>query len=531
MLDHFPINDNAAPEDVSRSVEAIREALEESEARYRHLVKVLPAAVYSCNANGFITFYNDAAAQLWGREPEIGVDRWCGSWKIFNVDGTPLPLDECPMAVTLKQQIAVTDAEIIVEKPDGTRRFIKPHPQPIFNKQGEFTGATNMLIDVTDTKFAEEQSAYLAAIVSSSDDAIISKTLDGIVTSWNNSAQRIFGYTAAEMIGRHITRIIPPDRAEEEPNILRQLKNGKRVDHFETKRLAKNGDLLDISVTISPIFNASGKIIGASKIARDITLQKQAEQIVRNREEEFKNMLEDMLTERTHELVSLNQRLEKSNHDLEQFAYIASHDLQEPLRKILTFAELINDNAINMPEDQQQYLQKIRRSATHMAGLIKDVLNYSRLSGTGDRHVPTDLSSLFMEVLAEFDLLTEQTGATVHMQPLPTVRGIPTQLKQLFRNLLSNAIKFCDQQPVINVHAHTEHDLVQIIFKDNGIGFEQVYADKIFHIFNRLNNREKYNGTGVGLALCKKIVENHNGSIRAESAPGMGTTFYIQLPA
>ncbi|WP_343704440.1 PAS domain S-box protein [Chitinophaga sp.] len=531
MFDPFPIDKSAVgPEDVNRSIETIREALRESEERYRQLVQALPAAVYSCDAQGYITFYNDAAASLWGRSPEIGKDQWCGSWKIFKTDGSPLPLDECPMAVALQEQTAVTGAEIIVERPDGTRRFIQPFPQPVFNSEGRFIGATNLLVDITDSKVSEEQSAYLAAIINSSDDAIVSKTLNGIVTSWNKSAERIFGYTAAEMVGQPITRIIPPERLEEEPEILRRISAGARIDHFETQRVTKDGRLLDISVTISPIINKAGKIIGASKIARDITSQRQAERALREKEEKFTNMLEQIIRERTHELVLLNSRLQKSNHDLEQFAYIASHDLQEPLRKILTFSELIADNESTLTEEQLRYLQKIRASARQMAALIKDVLHYSRLTAHNDQHAPTDLHGLFDEVLAEFDLMIEQTSATVHVQPLPVIRGIPTQIKQLFRNLLSNSMKFSDRPPVINVQAHTEDGHTTITFRDNGIGFEQVYADKIFHIFNRLNNRGKYNGTGVGLALCKKIVENHQGSIRAESAPGKGSTFYIRLP-
>ncbi|WP_198674090.1 PAS domain-containing sensor histidine kinase [Chitinophaga alhagiae] len=508
----------------------MRDALRESGERYRQLVQALPAAVYTCDALGHITFYNEAAASLWGRRPETGKDQWCGSLKIFHTDGTPLPLDECPMAVTLRQQIAVTGAEIIIERPDGTRRFIQSFPQPVFNTEDVFIGATNLLMDITDSKVSEEQRAHLAAIINSSDDAIVSKTLSGIVTSWNRGAERIFGYTAAEMIGQSIMKIIPPERMDEEPGILRRINAGEHIDHFETQRVNKDGRLLDISVTISPIFNKKGKIIGASKIARDITVQKQAEKIVRERDVEFMNMLEQIIQERTHELVLLNSRLQKSNHDLEQFAYIASHDLQEPLRKILTFSELIESNTSNLSETQVRYLQKVRASARQMAGLIKDVLNYSRLTAHNDQYVTTNLQQLFSEVLAEFDLLIEQTGAVVHTQPLPVIMCIPTQIKQLFRNLLSNSIKFSDRLPVINVEATTENGHLAIQFRDNGIGFEQVYADRIFHIFNRLNNREKYNGTGVGLALCKKIVENHRGSISAESAPGKGSTFLIRLP-
>jgi PAS domain S-box-containing protein len=227
------------------------------------LLLELPVAIYTCDAKGVIQIYNKAAVELWGRAPKAGKDQWCGSWKIYRPDGTPLPLDRCPMAIILKGGKVSPDVEIIIERPDGSRRHVIPHPQPIVDLSGTITGAVNMLVDITDRRIAEENSYRLAAIVQSSSDAIISKTLDGIIKSWNPAAERLFGYKSEEMIGQHILKLIPPDRINEEPMIIERLKSGELVDHFETKRLTKDGELIDISLTISPVRDRKGKIIGA----------------------------------------------------------------------------------------------------------------------------------------------------------------------------------------------------------------------------------------------------------------------------
>jgi PAS domain S-box-containing protein len=238
------------------------------------VLNALPVAIYTCDANGYIRMFNRAAAELWGREPELGKEMWCGSWKLYHPDGRPFPLDECPMAIVLKNGFVIPNQEIIVQRPDGSRRTVISHPKAIMNDQGRIIGAVNMLVDITSRKNAEEDSAWLTAIIQSSEDAVISKTLQGIVTSWNPGAEKLFGYTASEMIGQPINKLIPPDRFEEEPEILRQIQMGQRVSHFETKRVTKQGELIDISLAISPIKNSNGIIIGASKIARDITAQK-----------------------------------------------------------------------------------------------------------------------------------------------------------------------------------------------------------------------------------------------------------------
>jgi PAS domain S-box-containing protein len=242
------------------------------------LLEALPVAVYTTDAEGRITFYNEAAAELWGNRPEIGKDRWCGSWRLYWPDGRPLPHDECPMAVTLKEGRPVRGAEAILERPDGTRIPFIPFPTPLHDESGRLTGAINVLVDIAARKQAEIKSAWLSAIVDSSDDAIVAKTLDGKITSWNSGATRIFGYEESEIIGQSITRIIPPELIGEEAKIIAQLKQGKRIEHFETMRIAKDGRRLHLSLTVSPVRDCSGNLIGASKVGRDITERKRTEE-------------------------------------------------------------------------------------------------------------------------------------------------------------------------------------------------------------------------------------------------------------
>jgi PAS domain S-box-containing protein len=249
-----------------------------SDRRFRDALDALPAAVCITDEVGHLTYYNSAAIEFSGRIPKIGSDSWCVAWKLFRSDGTPLPHDQCAMAIALKEGRSVYGEETIAERPDGTRRWFQPFPTPVRNGKGRIIGGINMLLDITIKKQGEQTGNLLAAIINSSDDAIISKNLDGVITSWNKSAERIFGYCAAEAVGQHITLIIPPDRLSEEYDIIARLKRGERVDHFDTVRRKKDGSMLDLSLTISPVRDAAGRVIGASKVARDISERKRAEE-------------------------------------------------------------------------------------------------------------------------------------------------------------------------------------------------------------------------------------------------------------
>jgi PAS domain S-box-containing protein len=262
---------------------------------FREILELLPAAIYTTDAKGRITFYNQAAADLWGCQPEIGKSEFCGSWKLFWPDGTPLPHDECPMALTLKEKRPVRGMEAVAERPDGTRIPFVPYPTPLFDAAGNLVGAVNMLVDISDRKQSEEAGQRLAAIVESSDDAIVSKDLNGVIASWNKGAERIFGYFAEEVIGKPITILIPADRQHEEPAILDRMRRGERIEHYETVRQRKDGRLIDVSLTVSPVRDATGRIVGVSKIARDVTERKLAEQHARLLGRELEHRVKNIL--------------------------------------------------------------------------------------------------------------------------------------------------------------------------------------------------------------------------------------------
>jgi len=285
--------------EVTQEVTA-RKKIEESEKRYRDLIQGSPVGIYTCNAEGDIELYNETAVKLWGRKPEAGKDKWCGSWKMYNADGTFLPHGKCPMAVAIKEGRSVSQ-EIIIEQLDGTRHSVIPYPQPVYDLNGKLIGAINTVIDITPQVMAmkkieasEKSLAKLAAIVQHSEDAIISTTLDGIVTSWNPGAEKIFGYSSEEMIGQLIAKIIPKDRLSEESDILEKIQQGEGVSHFATKRLCKEGRLIEVSLTLSPIKDGKGIITGASKIARDISQAKKIEKALRESEKQFRELADAM---------------------------------------------------------------------------------------------------------------------------------------------------------------------------------------------------------------------------------------------
>ncbi|PBB65255.1 histidine kinase [Mesorhizobium sp. WSM4312] len=262
-------------------LERKRTELRQQDHAYHQILDGLPVAIYTTDQYGIITYYNRAAADLAGREPQVGKDKWCVTFKLFTTDGKELPHDECPMAVALKENRPVRNQQAIAQRPDGSFFPFMPYPTPLRDEQGDLVGAVNMLLDLTDRQRAEETRQHLSAIVESSFDAIVSKDLNTIIKSWNRGAEKLFGYTASEAIGRSVTMLIPDDHPDEEPRILERIRRGERVDTYETIRRRKDGSLVPVSLTISPVRNATGQIVGASKIARDITSARENEQRIR----------------------------------------------------------------------------------------------------------------------------------------------------------------------------------------------------------------------------------------------------------
>lgn len=275
------------------------------EIQFRGLLDTLPVAAFTCDADGLITYFNQEAAKAWGRQPLLNdpADRFCGSFRLFSTeDGSLIPHADCWMARALREGKSYNCCEIIIERSDGTRVVGLAHANPIHDETGKLVGAVNVVVDISDRVRAEEMQARLAAIVESSDDAIVSKSREGRIVSWNRGAERLFGYTAEEAIGQLITLIVPEDKLDEERVFLEKLWRGERIDHIETIRVNKKGERLDISLTVSPMRDGSGRIIGASKVARDITDRKRADQSILTLKDELAHQLSDL--RQLHEMSS-----------------------------------------------------------------------------------------------------------------------------------------------------------------------------------------------------------------------------------
>lgn len=373
---------------------------------------------------------------------------------------------------------------------------------------------TSFIRDITKRKTAEASAQLLSAIVESSDDAIVSKDLDGTITSWNKGAERIFGYTAAEIVGKPITTLFPPDRLDEEPRIIAQICAGQRVDHFQTRRRHKNGNLIDVSITISPVHNAAGKIVGASKVARDIT------DIVRAKEK-----LEQTVADRT-------AHLRATIGELERFSYSLSHDMRAPLRAIHSFLQMILEDAGERLNDHEKdLLQRSINAAGRLDRLIQDVLAYSKVARDDIKLHPIDVVALLRQIIHEQPEFGPPVSEIAIDCPTPPVLGHEAYLTQIITNLLSNAIKFVPPgvQPRIRITCELFQDRVRLCFTDNGIGIPEEAREKIFGMFQRMHTESEYPGTGIGLAIVRKAAERMRGSITVTAAPNGGSCFCLDL--
>jgi PAS domain S-box-containing protein len=366
-----------------------------------------------------------------------------------------------------------------------------------------------------ETASRERIALRLAAIVESSDDAIIAKDLNGTITAWNAAAERLYGYTAEEAIGQSIRIVIPPDRQHEEDEFVARLRRGQTIRHFETVRLAKNGRLIEVSLTVSPIRTASGEIVGASKIARDLTPLRV-----------YATELENKVQERTVDLQAANARLEA-------FAFSVAHDLRAPLRGMHGLAQaLLEDYGGRLDATGQDYAQRIIDEATSMDVLINDLLAYGRLS-----HVDLAISAVDLAEVLDASVYAvrddvQRSGARVDIESrLPTVQGNRSVLIQVFSNLLSNAVKFGGRAPRVRVWAEMREPRVAHVWvEDQGIGIAPEHQERIFGVFERLHGAETYPGTGIGLAIVKKGIERLGGRVGVESHEGGGSRFWVELP-
>jgi PAS domain S-box-containing protein len=505
------------------------------------------------------------------------------------------------------------------------------------------------LRDITGRKQAEETSRLFTSIVEYSDDAILSKTLAGIILTWNKGAERIYGYTSGEMVGQNVARLMPPENPSELPEIIDNLRRGERLEHFLTERVRKDGRRIAVSLTVSPLRDAAGYVVGASVISRDVTEQKMVEKALAVSEERYRSLafattqivwgtnmhgevtedipmwraftgqnFEEVVglkwidalhpedRERTREVwlravkncsfydteyrlrrrggeyrwmavhgapvlqtdgmirewvntcadiqdrkqaeaeieklnAELEQRviqrtaeLEAANQELEAFSYSVSHDLRAPLRAVNGFSRiLLEEYSPQLPEKARHYLTVTRNNAVQMGALIDDLLAFARLSRQPLRKQPIAPAELVKQVLE--DLTSEREGRRMEILvgDLPSCEGDPQLLKQVLVNLLSNGFKYTRARDVARIEVGaitaTAGNIPVYYVRDNGVGFDMRYADKLFGVFQRLHGAEEYPGPGVGLAIVQRIVHRHGGRVWAEAQVNHGATFYFML--
>lgn len=377
--------------------------------------------------------------------------------------------------------------------------------------------------------------------------AIFTTTPDGIINSWNSGAAAIFQWSLEEIVGQSgDVLFVPEDRATFQPQIERETAVTNQMAPDIRWHLRKDGSRVFISGVVHPLYNEARELTGFVKVGRDMTSQHIAELALRQAEESYRTMLEKEVEQRTAELKEINTNLRYANENLQQFASIASHDLQEPLRKLKLFTAVLR-RFKELPDEGRELIQKISVTADRMSQLIREVLEYSRLASGAREFAKTDLNLVVQNVLRDLELLIKDTKAGIRQeQQLPQVNAISSQMHQLFYNLLNNSLKYRQKNiaPVIDISwsylpesvlenypdLKASKPYIEIVFSDNGIGFDEQYAEQIFQIFERLHSADEYEGTGLGLALCKKIVENHSGHIYARSSKGQGAFFHVLLP-
>ena len=421
---------------------------------------------------------------------------------------------------------------------------------------GVFVVATDVTQQVHSRQAVEASETRLRSIIASAPAAMglfVGRNL--IVELPNQPFIDIVG-KGPDIAGKPLREVMPELVTEDQPylQILDDVfTSGQMFQSFGSQvKIVQNGVMTEhyYNITYTPLRDADGTIFAILDIAIDVTDQIKVQQELQESEVRFRRLstqLEQQVQARTAELQASVLDLRRSNENLQQFAYIASHDLQEPLRKIQSFGDLLKTQYADGLGEGVGFLERMQTAAGRMSTLIKDLLTFSRISTQQDTTAPVSLTNVLNTVLNDLEIVIRETGAGVTVEPLPTVAGDASQLGQLFQNLLSNALKFHqpDKAPVIAIHCHqitvdelpsqvrptrTAEAYHRIDLSDNGIGFDQKYADRIFQVFQRLHGKNQYAGTGIGLAICEKVAANHGGAITADSRLNQGATFSVYLP-
>ncbi|MEO8085740.1 MAG: PAS domain S-box protein [Bacteroidota bacterium] len=492
-------------------------------------------------------------------------------------------------------ELVIANKELIFQNEEKEKRaaeLVIANEELIFQNEEKEKRAAELIISTlagsVQRKKNEEYIERLAAIVESSDDAIISKSLDGTIKSWNRGGEKMFGYTSKEAIDKNISLIIPPEFVSEEKNILEKICKNETIDHFETTRIKKNGERIYVAITVSPLKDKAGKIVGISKIVRDITQRKKAEEelihankklvsqneekekraaelIIANKELDFQNKEKEKRAaeliiankellfqneekeKRASELLIANEELlfqneekgkramelESVNKELESFSYSVSHDLRAPLRAINGFTRvLMEDYMEQLDEEAKGVMDDIIENSNKMGELIDNLLGFSRISKQQVMMVNVSIKDIVNNLIAEFKREDPERIVNITIKKLEDIMGDRRMLKQVFINLISNAFKYTGKKEKtdIEIGSYPEENFCTYYIRDNGAGFDMRYYDKLFGVFQRMHSSNEFEGTGVGLAIIQRIITKHGGKVWAEGKVNEGACFYISLP-
>ncbi len=461
-------------------------------------------AIISKTLQGIITSWNPAAIKMFGFSEAEAVGK-----HISLIIPSDRLKEEDFIIGQVFQGNRIDHFETLRQHRDGSAVPISLSISPVRNKQGKIIGASKIARDISEQQKLAEKQGMLAAIVDSSDDTILSKTLDGIITSWNKAAEHMFGYPEAEAKGKHITLIIPKERLDEETFIIREIRKGNKVDHFQTERMAKDGTLIPISLSVSPILDRDGNVVGASKIARDISVQ-QADAAEKER---------------------LYEQVKALNTRKAEFIGLASHELKTPLTSINGYLQILHKSV--KEEKSQQFLMKSQKQVKNLIRLVNDLLDITKIE-EGKLNFIMDKFNIRDVVADGIELISianNKHRINLHSDLNELViDGDYYRVEQVVINLLTNAVRYAPDSHEIEVYLERSAEEVKVGVRDFGMGIPADKLENIFSRFYRVDDNSSVSGLGIGLYLSHQIITGHKGRIWVESDFGTGSIFWFSLP-
>ena len=516
--------------DVITEQKEAERSLKESEERFRVMANSIPQLAWIAEADGYIVWYNQRWYDYTGTTP-AQMQGW-GWQSVHNSETLPGVLERWKNSIATGKPF---DMVFPLRGADGSFREFLTRVMPVKNANGDVIQWCGTNTDITERKQMEEalrsSERLYRAIGESIDYGVWVCAPDGRNTYASESFLKLVGITQQECSDFGWGDVLHPEDAERTIAAWQECVRTGGIWDIEHRFLGVDGQWHPILARGVPVRNEAGEIVYWAGINLDISARKQMEEeLLKSRDE-----LELRVRERTAELNGYMAKLEKSNQALQDFASIASHDMKEPLRKVISFGNMLRQKSgESLGQSGNDYLNRMLNATERMQSLLGGLLDYSRVTTAAEPFKEVDLSDLIGEVLSDLEVRIVKTGGEVHVEDLPVISADHTQMRQLFQNLIGNALKFHKpgEKPIVQVRSISNTDSgCQIVVEDNGIGFEEKYLDRIFAAFQRLHGRSEYEGTGMGLAICKKIVERHGWSITAKSTPGEGSLFVIDLPA